>query len=206
MNSNDSQNPTVINSRYNEVSNSRGNMIIVLIINIPQIIAAIIVLSIFSSDINAPCDESYTNKWKVWSSLSAMRMILYTIAVVVIYRYKTYFEEHPEQYEHITSFRNTVDGMGLVWFIIGNLWIFGDDNNNNSNGPPCNNPEKSPIYNLCMSMLIITYIQICLPCILVALFLPLFCFCMPCLIRLVARLNSRATPVSIFSSVLQLFL
>lgn len=25
------------------------------------------------------------------------------------------------------SLRNIVDAMGLVWFIIGNLWLFGDD-------------------------------------------------------------------------------
>ena len=64
--------------------------------------------------------------------------------------------------------------------------------------PPCphclppslyRHPERSPIYGLCVSMLIINYIQICLPCIVAVIMIPVFCFCMPCLIRLLARLQ-----------------
>ena len=82
------------------------------------------------------------------------------------------------------SLRNIIDAMGLVWFIIGNLWLFGDDEDT-----LCEHPKNSPIYQLCVSMVIINYLQICLPCILAALLLPLFCFCMPCLIRVLARYN-----------------
>lgn len=38
-------------------------------------------------------------------------------------------------------------------------------------------------------MLIVNYVQICLPCILAVILIPVFCFCMPCLIRFLARIN-----------------
>lgn len=53
----------------------------------------------------------------------------------------------------------------------------------------CHHQLDSPVYNLCLSMLIISYIQICLPCILAAMLIPVFCFCMPCLIRVLARIH-----------------
>jgi hypothetical protein len=28
----------------------------------------------------------------------------------------------------ITSLRNFTDASGLVWFVIGNMWFFGDNN------------------------------------------------------------------------------
>ena len=50
---------------------------------------------------------------------------------------------------------------------------------------------------LCVAMLVINYVQICLPCIVAILLIPIFCFCMPCLIRLLAHLqNNRAAVVS----------
>lgn len=167
-------------------------MIAVLIINVPQILAATIILGIHWMD-NMPCDDAHQSKWKIWASISAIRMALYCALVVIMFRYKNYFELNPEKFVQIAGFRNIVDAMGLVWFIIGNLWLFGDDN---STGSACDDPGKSAIYNVCFSMIVISYIQICLPCILAALLLPLFCFCMPCLIRVIARLNNRANPVS----------
>lgn len=72
------------------------------------------------------------------------------------------------------------------------MWLFGDDDSG------CENPTRSPIYILCISMLIINYIQICLPCIIAVIMIPIFCFCMPCLIRILARLHDpRATQVII---------
>jgi hypothetical protein len=43
---------------------------------------------------------------------------------------------------------------GLIWFVVGNMWLFGDDENS------CKHPERSPVYSLCISMLIINYIQV----------------------------------------------
>lgn len=73
------------------------------------------------------------------------------------------------------------------------MWLFGDDDNS------CSHPGHSPVYNLCLSMLIINYVQICLPCIIAILLIPVFCFCMPCLIRILARLQDPRTVVVCFS-------
>ncbi|CAN0502766.1 unnamed protein product, partial [Phaeothamnion confervicola] len=53
----------------------------------------------------------------------------------------------------------------------------------------CENPGQSAVYCLCVAMVLITYMQICLPCILGVLMVPVLCFCLPCVIRL---LNSIA--------------
>jgi E3 ubiquitin-protein ligase RNF38/44 len=158
-------------------------MIAVLIVNVPQIVAAFIILSLNWND-NRYCDEAHNLKWKLWATLSATRMAIYSGIIVIMYKWKEYFDSNPRPSVQITSLRNIVDAMGLVWFIIGNLWLFGDDN-----GAACVHPQHSPIYRLCVSMVVINYLQICLPCILAALLLPLFCFCMPCLIRILARYN-----------------
>lgn len=75
----------------------------------------------------------------------------------------------------------------VVRFIVGNVWLFGDE-------VVCSNPGSSPVYNLCFAMLIISYIQICLPCIIALCMIPVFCFCMPCLIRMLARLQNENAP------------
>ena len=100
---NGTQNPTVINARYTEVSNSRGNVIAVLIVNLPQILASIIVLSIHWWD-KPVCDEAHEMKWKIWGSISAIRMALYSLIIVVMFGYKTYFDERPRQLIQITRY------------------------------------------------------------------------------------------------------
>ena len=61
---------------------------------------------------------------------------------------------------------------------------FGDDD-----ADQCKHPEKSPVYRLSSIMILINYIQICFPCIVAFAMIPVFCFCMPCLIRILARLH-----------------
>lgn len=58
----------------------------------------------------------------------------------------------------------------------------------------CHDPSKSPVYTLAVAMLIINYVQICLPCIIAILLIPVFCFCMPCLIRILARIQEVHAP------------
>ena len=53
----------------------------------------------------------------------------------------------------------------------------------------CKHADRSPVYRLCAVMLLVNYIQICLPCIIAVTMIPVFCFCMPCLIRILARLH-----------------
>jgi E3 ubiquitin-protein ligase RNF38/44 len=92
-------------------------------------------------------------------------------------------DERPNESALVTNLKNMIDAFGLIWFITGNMWLFADDDLG------CRHPERSPVYKLCMSLLIINYIQICLPCIVAVLMIPVFCFCMPCLIRVLARLH-----------------
>jgi len=180
-------NPTVINVRLNEVSTSRATLYVIMGVNLPQVLATIIVLAMHWSDADV-CDKNHTLRWKWWAALSALRMLSYTGAVFFMDYYRAWLQERRDQYERCKSIRNTIDAFGLVWFVVGNMWLFGDDDHT------CAHPNESPIYNLCVSLLVINYIQICLPCIIAILLIPIFCFCMPCLIRLLARLHDpRAT-------------
>jgi hypothetical protein len=119
--------------------------------------------------------------------MSALRMFVYCAIVVVMYVWKAHWDARPRVNAQLHGIRNMIDALGLVWFVVGNMWLFGDDEKF------CARPNRSPVYSLCVSMVVINYIQICLPCIIAALMIPIFCFCMPCLIRVIARLNN--TPV-----------
>ena len=47
----------------------------------------------------------------------------------------------------------------------------------------------SPVYVTDVAMLVIQYAQICLPCLFAVAMVPVFCFCLPCVIRLLAALH-----------------
>jgi len=184
-------NTAILNNRGNDnTSNERVTVIAILSVNLPQIISAIIVLSLHYNDPYNICDLSHENKWRIWSIIATIRMSLYSLIVIYMFIFKNYLNDRPRYVMQLNSFRNMIDALGVIWFVVGNMWLFGDDDNS------CKHPEKSPIYKLCVSMLVINYIQICLPCILAAIMIPLFCFCMPCLIRVMARLNNRAQGAS----------
>jgi hypothetical protein len=102
---------------------------------------------------------------------------------------QSYWDERPHRQARLNSIRNAVDASGLIWFVVGNIWVFGDDLAH------CTHPQSSPIYEMCVAMLVINYIQICLPCIVAILLIPVFCFCMPCLIRILARMQTARAPV-----------
>lgn len=138
------------------------------------------------------CDHGHTERWKWWVLISAIRMFVFSIIVFCIHLFRPWLTERPRYLAQATNTRNIVDALGLIWFVVGNIWLFGDDDNS------CRHPEKSPIYGVGVAMLIISYIQICLPCIIAVALIPLFCFCMPCLIRALARLqNLRPNVVSL---------
>lgn len=182
----ENRNPTVINARFNEISSSRATVIAISSMHIPQIIAAAFVLGLHWSD-TSPCDNSHRERWKWWCLISAIRMLIYTTILIGMHTTRTYLEANPTQMAKIASVRNIVDAAGLIWFVIGNMWLFTEDFN-------CSNPWGSPVYVYCVIMIIINYIQICLPCIIAILLIPVFCFCMPCLIRLLARMQDAAAP------------
>ena len=110
-------------------------------------------------------------------------MSAFTGMVYFMDTYRIWLQEHREYSERVRNLRNALEAFGLVWFVVGNIWLFGDDND------ICHHPQRSPIYNLCVSLLVLNYVHICFPCIIAILLIPVFCFCMPCLIRLLARLQ-----------------
>jgi len=123
------------------------------------------------------------------SPLLKRKLFWDVFTVVIMHMWQSWFtqQQNTSYLIQVTHFRNIVDALGLIWFLVGNVWIFGDENT-------CPNPQSSPTYNLCLAMLIINYIQICLPCIIALCMIPVFCFCMPCLIRVLARLQNQNAP------------
>ena len=170
------------NNRVDDASTARATVCAILTVYTPQILAAIIILSMHWDDTSV-CDQGHSVRWKYWAALSTVRMFCYALLVVINHVFKAWLDARPNEQTFMTNASHLVDAFGLLWFIVGNMWLFGDDESG------CKNPGRSPVYNLCVCMLVINYIQICLPCIIAILMIPVFCFCMPCLIRVLARLH-----------------
>jgi hypothetical protein len=168
-------------NRATELQTARATMWAITCVNIPQIFATIIILYTHWND-DKVCDATHRGRWNIWATVSAIRMAIYTGIVIFMHFWQSYLAERPDLFRHCQGNRNLVDAIGMGWFVIGNMWLLGDDTS-------CTNPNDSPAYNLCLAMLIVNYIQICLPCIIAILMIPVFCFCMPCLIRVLARLQ-----------------
>lgn len=167
----------------NEITSSWLTAGIICAVNFPQVLATIIVLGMHWST-DTVCDEEHRTRWKIWAIVAALRMTAYSLVLLGLQYRRAALQERPELLSKWRSVANTLDGCGLIWFVLGNLWLFGDESN-----ASCRHPEKSPIYSMCLSMLIFNYIQFCLPCIIAIILIPVFCFCTPCLIRLLARLQ-----------------
>ena len=166
---------------------------------VPQIIAAMIIVPLkWSEDLY--CGER-SIKWRVWALMSAVRMLLYCSVVVYIRAHTERLRRHDRlQLEKLISTRNIVDALGIVWFVVGNIWVFAQD----ENGHTCANPTRDPVYSLCVTMLVVSYVQVLFPCILAVLMIPVLCFCMPCVIRLLARYQNYSSTVGLREQELQL--
>eukprot|EP01036_Dinobryon_divergens_P032586 gene32586-42204_t len=175
-------NPGAVNARFNELTGTRTTLLAIISMNVPQIFACLVVLSTHWTDPDV-CDPGHTRRWKLWALVSALRMLAYIGVNSFMHMFRPLLQERQEYLAKAVNIRNTIDAIGLVWFVVGNMWLFGDE------GSMCKHPQQSPIYNLCIALLVINYIQICLPCIIAILLIPVFCFCMPCLIRILARLQ-----------------
>ena len=147
-------------------------------VNFSEILAGVIVLSMYWSE-DTTCDEEHRNRWRWWAIVACCRMAAYTACTIIIYRLETLEQEVPRL---VHSLRNSLDALGLAWFVVGNLWM------SSSSGDTCN-PWGSPIYRLDLAFLLITYIAITLPCIVAILMVPILCFCLPCVIRVLTRMQ-----------------
>ena len=176
-------------ARLNELYTRRLELCVIVTVNTPQIIAALIILThTWPGTEQTQCGKDYINRWNIWAGVSTLRMFLYSILILYMMFRKEWLQARPRILRNMTTTKNLLDILQLVWFVVGNMWLFGGNENSPLLGP-CPYPERSPVYRLAVTMLIFNYIQICLPCIIALIMIPVFCFCMPCLIRLVARLN-----------------
>ena len=80
--------------------------------------------------------------------------------------------------KNLHKFRAYVDTVGLVWFLIGNVWMFGGGDPDEG---ACKHEGKSAVYRLNFALISIQYIHMLLPCIVMILLVPCICLCLPCI-------------------------
>mmetsp|Transcript_4149 Transcript_4149/g.6331 ORF Transcript_4149/g.6331 Transcript_4149/m.6331 type:complete len:322 (-) Transcript_4149:265-1230(-) len=161
------------------LNTNRYITILTTAMSIPQILAGIVILFISWND-QTNCASEYIVQWKVWSIIQLVLITLHTVMRIVGWR----AEEARGTLSHaLNTVKNALEALGLIWFVTGNLWLFGGQTES------CAEASQSPIYQLCLALIIILYIQLCLPCILAVMMVPLLCFCLPCVVRLLSFLN-----------------
>ena len=125
------------------------------------------------------CDKVHRMKWRIWASVTAARLSFHLISVLgLVLASHNNLPRDSRTVRMLMKARNFAEAAGLIWFLVGNMWLFGD-----SDSDICKHANRSPIYVLCLSMIIINYIQICLPCVIAILLVPVLCFCLPCVIQ-----------------------
>ena len=90
------------------MNNNKKNLIIVLYYN-------------WNDD--TVCDQENRNKWKLWSLISALRMLLYSITVVFMHFTRPWLESNGYLLK-ITQFRNGIDAAGLIWYLLKSNYTF----------------------------------------------------------------------------------
>lgn len=73
------------------------------------------------------CDTFHSIRWKWWAVFSALRLAAYSLIVLLMQVYRPFFQERPEYHLKAVNLKNTIDAFALIWFVVGNMWIFGDD-------------------------------------------------------------------------------
>ena len=66
-----------------------------MILNFPQILAAIIVLSLHWHDPIIVCDVPHEIRWRIWSTFATIRMSIYSVVVISMYLWKSILDDHP---------------------------------------------------------------------------------------------------------------
>ena len=137
---------------------------VVVLINLPQIVAGAAVLGAFWDDERA-CDEVRRNRWRWWAVLATLRMFVF----LVIAAAQHLLAEEPDSFlrgvllqggqrrldravEQLAKLRNLVDVAGLVWFVIGNLWVF-DFEGVDSGACSAERIPPTPLYVLCVAFI-----------------------------------------------------
>uniref|UniRef100_A0A7S2SC38 RING-type domain-containing protein n=1 Tax=Rhizochromulina marina TaxID=1034831 RepID=A0A7S2SC38_9STRA len=167
-----------------EFTSSWSAVAMLAFLYVPQVIAGNIVLCLYWTNPDV-CDRVHQLKWKIWAIVAMARMMFHLMTVTLIVALTPIADPASRVMRYLNTAKNFVDGVGLLWFLLGNMWLFGDDGSSGT----CHHPTQSPIYVLSLSMLIINYLHICLPCVVAILLIPILCFCLPCLLNVLRYLR-----------------
>jgi E3 ubiquitin-protein ligase RNF38/44 len=153
-------------------------------VNIPQIIATICVLS---EHWEGPLCDKNLREWALGCALRMLFMVFVSAAIYFgrFYENQQHMQDRPFPFSQnvgvmLYKCKYCLDMLGLAWFVIGNMWVF--------TTKTCAVAIPA-VYHLCLAMVLIGHAMIFLPCIVVILVLPLLCFCLPCIVRVLARLR-----------------
>ncbi|OQR85950.1 transmembrane protein [Thraustotheca clavata] len=175
----------VLNSSVQEAREATSTRLMVMalaIFNLPQVLAGVIVLSLYWDD----GEKLRCDRVKYWTLFHTIHLFL-----TVVVEYAVYYTHSPGQRSRLAtpsvksvlqSAKYCLELMGLFWFLVGNMWVISDEDHCSANG-------GGHIYNMAMAMVIICYIKIFLPCLILLALLPVVCFCLPCLIRILNRMQ-----------------
>jgi hypothetical protein len=173
-------NRSVLEAR--EVGSTRLMVIALAIVNIPQVAAAAVVMSMYW---NAGSVRR-CNRVNYWTLFQTIHMFL-----TVFVEWGVYYTQRPNLRVRwatpavksaLQSMKYCMELIGLFWFLVGNMWVISDQEK-------CSLHGGGHMYNMALSMIIIGYIKIFLPCLILAALLPIVCFCLPCLIRFLNRMQ-----------------
>ena len=178
-----------------------------LLVNVPQISVVAIVFPLYWHADDGLCDEALRRYWRVWGGVHALRLGATTVVAGLRWRFHRDGDDQNQRRDGgarrraaalVANARNSLDAIALIWFVFGNMWLLGgsddacgagrNDDRQRSHHHK-DDPTKSPIYVVDVVMLAIQYAQICLPCVFAIAMVPVFCFCLPCVIRLLAALH-----------------
>ncbi|KDO33837.1 hypothetical protein SPRG_01716 [Saprolegnia parasitica CBS 223.65] len=175
----------VLNSSVQEAREATSTRLMVIalaVFNLPQVIAASIVMGLYWDDAgNTRCDRV-----KYWTLFHAMHLFF-----TVLVEWAVYYTHRPtirspwattSVKSALQSAKYGMELMGLFWFLVGNMWVISDEDH-------CSTQGDGHMYNMALAMIIICYIKIFLPCLILMALLPVVCFCLPCLIRILNRMQ-----------------
>lgn len=138
-------------------------------------------LSLYSGQ--CPQLRSHELQWRVWSSVSIARLIVATVMQWRRYVLRD-LNGLPEESHHVrslTRIHNTVEACGIVWLVAGSLWLL------TARPYVACAREASPVYLIMVILLSTQYLEVCFPCCVAVVLMPVVCCCFPWFLRLVAE-------------------
>ncbi|KAG7377357.1 hypothetical protein PHYPSEUDO_011769 [Phytophthora pseudosyringae] len=172
----------VLNSSVQEARDARNSRLImwaISLVNLPQIVAAVAILALHWQG------ETLCYRIQVWVLLHTTHLTLTLLLEWALYylngaRTNSAIRLREQYMAPLSQLKYGLDLAGLFWFLVGNMWVISD-------GARCD--DGSTMYQLALWMIVISYAKIFLPCLLLLALLPILCFCLPCVIRLLSRLQ-----------------